>query len=225
MWAIWKNDEGIWEHQKWSTSTVPGLNTTINGEKFLLKQKFGITKEAAFHETYSKKLKRMVCKGVPILVPAQYDFYIDPGFGADDESSNTPPQMQGKFITGKQLACYRDRNFNTPNMTFSEPDDYFDHKIDTKCQGIGIFMAFVPTSDQRGLGFMDSNSKNLPHNQPSVVDTWGMGSCTIPNQNDWIQILSILSKSIEKKGKNIIKFTLLKESDINSQGGVVSGNV
>jgi hypothetical protein len=86
-------------------------------------------------------------------------------------------------------------------------------------------MAFVPTSDQRGLGFMDSNSKNLPHNQPSVVDTWGMGSCTIPNQNDWIQILSILSKSIEKKGKNIIKFTLLKESDINSQGGVVSGNV
>lgn len=225
MWAIWKNDEGIWEHQKWSTSTVPGLNTTINGEKFLLKQKFGITKEAAFHETYSKKLKRMVCKGVPILVPAQYDFYIDPGFGADDESSNTPPQMQGKFITGKQLACYRDRNFNTPNMTFSEPDDYFDHKIDTKCQGIGIFMAFVPTSDQRDLGFMDRYSKNLPHNQPSVVDTWGMGSCTIPNQNDWIQLLSILSKSIEKKGKNIIKFTLLKESDINSQGGVVAGNV
>ena len=219
LWAIWKNDQGNWEHQKWPATTLPGLNVKITENSvektYLIKDKFAALSGSEFQETYSTKLKRVVSKGLPILVPAQYDLFEQSG---NDEASG---EFQGTHFLPKKCACYHDRNIGSSNITFSEPDDFFDKKIDTDCKGVGIFIGFIPTSDRRDLGFSSKSYKDSPHRQPTSVDTWSLGSVVIPNQSDWIQFKDLAIKSIktkksssDTKTKASIKFTLLKESDL-----------
>jgi hypothetical protein len=203
MWAIWKNDQGVWESQKWATTTVPGLKW---GSK-LIKQEY---RSQVLAEYYSNKLKKKVSKGVGILVPAQYDYKLNEGLGKNFGN----PSFQGPHLSCNNQACYRDRNWDSPLMTFSEPDDFFPEKIDKGDHGMAIHIAFIPTSDRRDLGYADEASMKLKHFQATTVDLWSLGCNTIPNQNDWIQLLKIVRRSIQEKGQNTVKYSLINESDL-----------
>lgn len=99
LYALYKDDSGKWVTKYWMISTIPGRNSSWRKGSPLLKDAVGKSRG-----------------GLGILKPAQYIdvYYI--GYHRDKDRS-----ARAMKTRGKQLA-YRDQNYGSPKITFSNED-------------------------------------------------------------------------------------------------------
>ena len=116
MWAIWKNDSGDWESQKWAVSTIPG--TKMHGQ------------------TMKEWCSTNRPQGLGIMVPAQYQSIYQ--FKEAQEPETLVKMKSRPFFAsvGNQQA-YRDKHFDDDVIHFDNKD-----KIDVKNHGMFIHRGF-----------------------------------------------------------------------------------
>lgn len=104
MWAIWKNNEGLWEFNSWSISTIPGL---YMNKKNGLKMK-----------TWCKSNRP---KGLGILVPAQYQ-NIYKFFESEEPKNLSKVKARPTFRSIDKQLAYRDKSFDSDIISYSNKD-------------------------------------------------------------------------------------------------------
>jgi hypothetical protein len=173
MYVLYKDNSGKWVTKYWMVSTIPGKNSSWRKGTPLLKDKVGKSRG-----------------GLGILKPAQYVNVYKMGYHRRSDKVRSARAMK---TIGKQLA-YRDQNYGSPRMTFSNED---------------------PANAKGGRNFTMHIHKayTVKRGTGGNVNNWSEGCQVFPDAkslNEYFDLCEIH----RKKYKNRFTYTLITSRDV-----------